>query len=104
MSYLFMWETWAIAAGLLILLIVGLYFRPVFEALPLWVRQTAIGAGALLGAVLAGRIMGKRSAEDQQAKRDAKAVNTRRKVDESVARLPDSDLDGRLNKWMRDRE
>lgn len=102
MSYLSMWETWAIIGALIGAGVVGLYFRPIFEALPLWARQTIIAVGALLLAILSGRIMGKKSAAADQAKRDAQAVNTRRKVDESVAKLPDSELDGRLNKWMRD--
>lgn len=102
MSYLFMWETWAIVGALIGAGVVGLYFRPIFEALPLWVRQTIIGVGAILLSILGGRLMGKKSAQQAQAKRDAAAVNTRRKVDESVAKLPDSELDGRINKWMRD--
>lgn len=101
-SYLFMWETWAIAGALIAALIVTIWFQAFWQLVPEAFRKPLIAAagGAIL--VLIGRLAGKKSAAADQAKRDAQAVNTRRKIDESVAKASDPDVSRRLNDWMRD--
>jgi len=82
------------------------YFSPIIITLwnltPRPIR-IAIGAiAALIAAVIYGRHRGAQDERDAQQKREAGAVDTRRKIDEDVEKSSDADVDKRLSRWMRD--
>lgn len=77
--------------------------------LPIWTilpKPVKILIGAVAGAIgfyLGGRYKGAKDERDVAKQRDAQAVQKRSEKNDEIKNLPDTDVDKRLNKWMRDR-
>lgn len=72
---------------------------------------TAYRARILIGMAIVAAVLlvyhsgvesGKRKCSDAQAVAIQKDIKTHGKIEHEVAQLPDSDLDKRLSRWMRD--
>lgn len=95
------WWVWGI--GLLIAAIATWQFwAPIWAVLPKPVKIVLATVGAILAAYVAGRNRGSKDERDQRAKKDARAVQTRKETDDEIRNLPADDLDRRIDKWMRD--
>ena len=95
------WWMWPV--GLLVAAIVTWQFwAPIWALLPRPVKVALAAVGAVSVAYIAGRNRGSKDERDQRAKKDARAVQTRKETDDEVRNLPDADVDRRLDKWMRD--
>jgi len=70
------------------------------------VGRMVMAAGAFLAAVLAivvgSRQAGRTAARTEQVERQLDDVNKVRKVQHEIRRVRNTDLDKRLDKWMRD--
>jgi hypothetical protein len=70
--------------------------------LPRSMKVAPTAVVAVLVAYIAGRNRGSKDERVHRAKKDARAVQTRKETDNEVRNLPDADVDRRLDKWMRD--
>lgn len=70
-----------------------------------WGYVVAGGAvlALLAGIYLKGREDAKASIETKQVKKDLSDLKEANKIDETVRSLPESDVDAKLSKWMRDK-
>ncbi len=89
------------------IILIAIFWQPilaVWELLPKPIKALITGIAAIFIAVQYGRNRGMKDAQDQRAKDNANAVNTRDKIDETVKHMPPSDVDAGLkrNNWMRD--
>jgi len=78
------------------------FFSPFISALPNWLKISIVFIASVGIALLAGRKKGRDDAKVEQAALAAKAEQIRKQIDDSVSKLSDSDLDRRLDGWMRD--
>lgn len=68
-----------------------------------WLAAAGVALAIVAGAFLYGRADGKRSAEAEVERAEADARNRARKVENEIDTLGDSDVQRRLNRWMRDK-
>lgn len=95
----------------LILIVAGagilwVYFGPlllaIWSRLPAWAKYV-IGLLLAIGlSVVYGRNKGFADARERQKKLDEKAVQKRQEIHNEVSKLDTTQLDKRLDKWMRD--
>jgi hypothetical protein len=96
------WWVWLIPAGMA----AALFWQPLlatYMALPSWARYVLGGFVAALLAYLAGRNKGRDNAREEQRRRDAQAVEKRKKSDNRIDALPESEKQRKWNEWLRDR-
>jgi protein-S-isoprenylcysteine O-methyltransferase Ste14 len=75
---------------------------PIWNLTPRWIKVLGAGIISVILAALAGRYKGRRDAEDEQRKRDAQAIETRKETHDEVQKLSPSDRRKRLDGWVRD--
>lgn len=103
LSYLFNFVPWWLWV-LLIALAAGIswqFWGPIWMALPRPAKTALATLGALIAVYVMGRNKGSRDERDQAAKRDARATQTRKEIEDEIRDLPDDDVDRRLDRWMR---
>lgn len=82
------------------------YIKGFLASYKLYLIASVLVVVSLIGTYRAGKAVG--AAEESgkysaaQVVADKKGVNEGEKIQQDVIRLPDPDLDRRLNKWMRD--
>lgn len=74
----------------------------IWNAMPRWLQLTLLVCGGFVIAYFAGRNKGNKNAREAQARKDAKAVETRQEVHDEVQKLKPTDVDKRLDKYYRD--
>jgi hypothetical protein len=67
-----------------------------------WLVTAGLAAALIFGALFAAYQKGRASVFAEQQKQSLEAQRTRVKIDDEVTKLPTSDLDIELRKWMRD--
>jgi hypothetical protein len=99
------WWVYIVIGGM-ILLPLMFYFGPVilavWERMPRWLKITLGVFGGFFMSYLAGRNKAARDAKERERRLGQEAVQTREKVRDEVSKVPDSDLDKRLGKRLRD--
>lgn len=75
---------------------------PLWNLTPRWVKVAGGAVLSVILAALAGRYKGRKDAEEEQRRRDAEAIETRKKVDDEVSHLSPDDRRKRLDGWVRD--
>jgi membrane protein implicated in regulation of membrane protease activity len=95
------WWGWLIIVGVPASVVL-LYFKPIWDALPQWLKGLILLVGALGIAFMGGRYRGRANAEEEERKRNAEALQKRQEVDNDIAKLSDKDVQDRLDRWRRD--
>jgi 4-amino-4-deoxy-L-arabinose transferase-like glycosyltransferase len=75
---------------------------PLWKLMPNWLKVTLGVIVAVFLAFIKGRNTGHSNAVKEQEKRNAEGEAKRNELHNQVERLPSSDVDDRLSKWMRD--
>lgn len=75
---------------------------PIWNALPKWVRWLLGGIFVVFLVFIKGRNMGHENAVKEQEKRNAEGERRREQLHEAINKANSSDVDRRLDKWMRD--
>ncbi len=95
-----------VAGGLVIALPLMYFFGPVimgiWRIMPNWVRVALGAVVALFGVFVYGRHKGYKSYKKHQENLDHHAVENRRKIHDEVEKLTPTDVDKRIDRWMRD--
>lgn len=82
------------------------FFSPLIMGIwaitPKWLRWLLGGLLALILTFFAGRNKGITLQKEQQKRVDEKGVQKRQEIHDEVQKLNPTDLDKRLDKWMRD--
>lgn len=73
----------------------------IWNRLPLWLRVLLVAVFVSPFVYLAGRQQGRRNEQDRRDQANARAVQTRKEVDDEVRKDSDSDVDRKLDRWMR---
>lgn len=81
---------------------IGLFFANLWGRIQLWVFAAIMFLVVLVVAFFKGRSSGKEVVIAQQKQDRADAIVERKETDAKVDALPASDVDTRLDKWMRD--
>lgn len=86
--------------------VVFYFFSPIITAIaavmPNWMKIALGAVAGLIAAFVYGRYRGAKTARELEAQKQAKAVETRSKIDASVKNATDAELDKRADRWMRD--
>jgi hypothetical protein len=78
------------------------FWMPIWLVLPRWLKATILGTGAILAAYGFGRNKGFRDEQVRRDRANARAVETRKEVDDEVRNDSDAAVDRKLDRWMRD--
>jgi membrane protein implicated in regulation of membrane protease activity len=95
------WWGWLIIVGVPAS-VIAIYFAPIWNALPRWLKTLILFIGALALAFLGGRYRGRANAEEEERARNAEALQKRQEVDNEIAQMSDKDVRDRLDRWTRD--
>lgn len=74
----------------------------IFGKLKEWALYAFVVVSVFTGVFLRGLQKGKESERRKNEELEAKAVETRNRINDEVKNASDSDLDKRASKWMRD--
>src|SRR6202012_614594 len=66
---------------------------PLWNLTPKWIKALGAAILSVLGAYLAGRYRGSKDERDREERANAEAIQNRQKIDQDVAKAPDSDID-----------
>lgn len=94
-----LWVWIALVGGLAV--VTYSVWGPIWAMLPTKVKAVLIFIATLGGAYLAGRYKGAHDERALAAKRNAEALQKRQEVEDEVRKLPESEVDKRLDKWTR---
>jgi hypothetical protein len=73
---------------------------PLWRALPLWLRATILGIGALFIAVMGGRHIGRENAREEERRRNAEALRKRAEVDNEISGMSNDQIQKKLrDRW-----
>ena len=75
---------------------------PLWKLAPNWLKVTLGVVVAIFLAFIKGRNLGHDNAVKEQEKRNAEGETKRSELHDKIRKLPPSDVDNRLSKWMRD--
>jgi len=67
-----------------------------------WILGMGAVAGLLLGVYLKGRNDQSESTSAKENKKRIKDLETSKEIEDEVTKMPKSDLDRKLDRWMRD--
>lgn len=67
-----------------------------------WILGMGAVAGLLLGAYLKGKSDQSKNTTLKESKKRVEDLQTARKIENEVSKMPKSDLDRQLDRWMRD--
>jgi hypothetical protein len=95
------WWAWLIIVGVPASVLL-LYFKPIWDAFPQWLKGSILLVGALAVAFLGGRYRGRANAEEEERERNASAIAKRQEVDNEIGKLSDEAVQDRLDRWRRD--
>ena len=79
------------------------YWGPIWATLPRPVKTAVLAVGGALAFYGIGRVKGREAEQKMQDLRQARAADDKRRIEDEVKKLPDSDVDDRLRKsgWVR---
>ena len=75
---------------------------PIWNLTPTWIKVLLGGILSVILAALAGRVQGRRDADEERKKNDADAIKHREQINAETDKLSPDDKRKRLDGWVRD--